>query len=81
MVVEEEEKCIGNAEKAVDIVRDADTSNVLCKRYAVVVSCTNLSITNDSRTPSWGFHTVSSGGGGDGECDDDRDDNDDEGGH
>ena len=60
MVVEEEEKCVGNAEVAVDDALEADTSNILCVRSSNAV---------------WS-HTVSGGGGGDGECDDDRDDDD-----
>ena len=35
MVVEDEEKCVGNAEEAVDDALDADTSNMLCALYAV----------------------------------------------
>ena len=60
MVVEEEEKCVGNAEKVVDDALAADTSNMLCLR--------------SFRTPL-GPHTVS-GGGEDGGCEDDRDDDD-----
>ena len=32
MVVEDEEKCVGNAEEAVDDALDGDTSNMLCVR-------------------------------------------------
>ena len=35
MVVEDEEKCVGNAEEAVDDAVDADTSKMLCARCAV----------------------------------------------
>ena len=35
MVVEEEGKCVGNAEEAVDDALEADTSDMLCVRYAV----------------------------------------------
>ena len=35
MVVEDEEKCVGSAEEAADDTLDADTSNMLCVRYAV----------------------------------------------
>ena len=35
MVVEEDEECVGNAEEAVDDALEADTSNMLCMRYAV----------------------------------------------
>ena len=36
MVVDEEQKCVGNAEETVDDALEEDTSNLLCVRYAVV---------------------------------------------
>ena len=42
MVVEEEEKCVGNAAEAVDDALEADTSNMLYVRYAVVGSSSTV---------------------------------------
>ena len=36
--MEDEERCDANAEEAVDDALEADTSNMLCVRYAVVGS-------------------------------------------
>jgi len=66
--VEEEEKCVGNAEEPVDDALEADTSNMLCVRYPVVGS-------------SYAVGSTAAGAGAAvaSECDDDR--GDDDGGH
>jgi len=69
VAVEEEEKCVRNAEEAVDDVLKADTSNMLWVRYAVVGS----SYTVGSSYCRWCWCCCA------GECDDDR--GDDGGGH
>ena len=70
MVVEEGEKCVGNAEEAVDDALDADTSKMSCVRYAVGGFHTQL-----APYTAAGADAVAGGG----EYDDDR--GDDDGGH
>ena len=45
MVVKEEEKCVGNAEETVDDGLEADTLNMLCMRYVVVVVMVKVRMT------------------------------------